>query len=127
MPFPYAFNLFTHNSAMTEHGYVEEELKMLYETRKILEDESIGVNATCVRVPILRAHSEALNVTFHHPLEVEEAYEILEKAKGINVLEDRAKNRFPMPIDAMNRETVYCGRIRKDRSHPNTLDLSGCW
>src|ERR1700722_641798 len=67
MPFPYAFNLFTHNSAMTENGYVEEELKMLHETRKILEDESIGINATCVRVPVLRAHSEALNVTFHQP------------------------------------------------------------
>lgn len=123
MPFPYAFNLFTHNSTLTESGYVEEELKMLYETRKILEDETIQINATCVRVPILRAHSEALNVTFHNSLSVADAYDILSKAKGIAILEDRARNRFPMPIDAMGQETVYCGRIREDRSHPNTLDI----
>ncbi len=123
MPFPYAFNLFTHNSPLTESGYVEEELKMLHETRKILEDETIQVNATCVRVPILRAHSEALNVTFHQHLSVNEAYDILKRAPGIAILEDRARNRFPMPIDAMGQETVLCGRIREDHSYPNTLDL----
>ena len=123
IPFPYAFNLFTHNSALTESGYVEEELKMLHETRKILEDDKIQVHATCVRVPILRAHSEALNVTFHDRLSVEEAYAILQNAPGVTILEDRAKNRFPMPIDAMGQHTVYCGRIREDHSCPNTLDL----
>ena len=123
MPFPYAFNLFAHNSAMTESGYVEEELKMRYETRKILEDDTIQVHATCVRVPILRAHSEALNVTFHDRFSVEEAYAILRNAPGVTILEDRARNRFPMPIDAMGQHAVFCGRIRADHSCPNTLDL----
>src|SRR5690606_29659190 len=67
LPFPYAFNLYPHNSALHANGYVEEELKMLYETRKILEDDSIGVSATCVRVPVLRAHSVAANVEFKKP------------------------------------------------------------
>lgn len=123
MPFPYAFNLFTHNSCFHENGYAEEELKMLFETQKILDDPAIHVHATCVRVPVLRAHSEALNVTFEHAMSVEEAYAILQKAPGVCLLEDRARNRFAMPIDAMEQELIYCGRIRKDPSYPNTLDL----
>jgi aspartate-semialdehyde dehydrogenase len=123
MPFPYAFNLFTHNSAMTANGYAEEELKMLYETRKILEDETIQLTATCVRVPVLRAHSEALNVEFHRLATAKEARAILEKAPGLIVLEEWEKNRFPMPIDATGRDEVFCGRIRKDLSSSNTLDL----
>jgi aspartate-semialdehyde dehydrogenase len=122
MPYPYAFNLFTHNSALTESGYVEEELKMCYESQKILEAEVL-INATCVRVPVLRAHSIALNVCFHAPLSAKEAYALIEKAPGIEILEDRKSNRFPMPIDAMGKENVYCGRIREDRTQPNTLDL----
>jgi aspartate-semialdehyde dehydrogenase len=123
MPFPYAFNLFAHNSLFNENGYAEEELKMRHETQKILEDPTIQVHATCVRVPVLRAHSEALNVTFEREVSVEEAYTILKNAPGLAILEDRARNRFPMPIDAMQQELVYCGRIRKDPTHPNTLDL----
>lgn len=123
MPFPYAFNLFTHNSPLSENGYVDEELKMLYETRKILEDEQIWVNATCVRVPILRAHSEALNVTFHNPITKELAVEILKNAPGLTLLEDRSINRFPMPSDASGQDSVFCGRIREDLSCPNTLDI----
>lgn len=123
MPFPYAFNLFTHNSSFHESGYAEEELKMRYETQKILSDPTIHVHATCVRVPVLRAHSEALNVTFEREMSVEEAYAILKEAPGVVLLEDRARGRFPMPLDAMQQEAIYCGRIRKDISHPNTLDL----
>ena len=123
MPHPYAFNLFPHNSPLNEEGYAEEEVKMLEETRKILSDNAIWVNATCVRVPVLRAHSEALNVTFENPVSVEEAYAILKQAPGITILEDRAQNRFPMPIDASGQDAVFCGRIRKDLSLPNTLDL----
>lgn len=123
MPFPYAFNLFTHNSPLSENGYVDEELKMLYETRKILEDDKIWVNATCVRVPILRAHSEALNVTFHNPITKELAIETLKNAPGLTLLEDRSLNRFPMPIDASGQDSVFCGRIREDLSCPNTLDI----
>jgi aspartate-semialdehyde dehydrogenase len=123
MPYPYAFNLFPHNSPLDGMGYVEEEVKMLYETRKILEDDQIWVNATCVRVPILRVHSEALNVTFSQPVSVEEAYAVLKEAQGLTILEDRENNRFPMPSDASGQDHVFCGRIRKDLSFPNTLDL----
>jgi aspartate-semialdehyde dehydrogenase len=123
MPHPYAFNLFPHNSSLNADGYAEEELKMLQETRKILEDDQIWVNATCVRVPVLRAHSEALNVTFSQPIDVEQAYAILHKTPGLKILEDRSLNRFPMPSDASGIDEVLCGRIRKDPSFPHTLDL----
>jgi aspartate-semialdehyde dehydrogenase len=123
MPHPYAFNLFPHDSPIDDNGYAEEELKMLHETRKILNDDQISIHATCVRVPVLRAHSEALNITFNQPVSVEEAYEVLGKAPGLTILEDRKRNRFPMPSDATGQDDVFCGRIRKDLSFPNTLDL----
>lgn len=124
IPHPYAFNLFPHNSPFDlTTGYAEEENKIREETLKILEDDSMGIHATCVRVPVLRAHSEALNVTFTKPLSVEEAYAILREAPGVIVLEDRAHNRFPMPSDATGQDAIFCGRIRQDLSCPNTLDL----
>jgi aspartate-semialdehyde dehydrogenase len=123
MPHPYAFNLFPHNSPLNVEGYAEEEVKMLEETRKILEDDQIWVNATCVRVPVLRAHSEALNITFSRPVSVQEAYEVLGSAPGLTLLEDRKNNRFPMPSDATGQDNVFWGRLRKDPSFPNTLDL----
>lgn len=123
MPHPYAFNLFIHNSKLLENDYVEEEIKMVNETRKIFEDPDIRINATCVRVPILRAHSEALNIEFNKNVTPEEAYKILKKAPGVEILEDRNKNRWPMPIDASGKDSVYVGRIRKDLSQDNTLDL----
>jgi aspartate-semialdehyde dehydrogenase len=123
IPFPYAFNLFLHNSALQENSYTDEELKMVYETRKILEDDNIRVTATCVRVPVLRAHSEALNVEFHTPMSSKEAYEILKNTPGVTVYEDREQNRFPMPQDAVGQDTIFCGRIREDLSQENTLDL----
>lgn len=119
LPYPSAFNLFLHNSALNPNGYVDEELKMLYETQKILSNPHIQVNATCVRVPVLRAHSQALNVTFSQDICPQKAYEILKKAPGIKVCEER----FPMPIDAAGQNDVYCGRIRKDLSCAHTLDL----
>jgi aspartate-semialdehyde dehydrogenase len=123
MPFPYAFNLFLHNSPMTESGYVEEELKMLYETHKILENTHIRISATCVRVPIFRAHSISLNVEFMDALTKRKAYELLHLAKGVTVLENWAENRFPMPTDATGEDNVLCGRIREDHSQPHTLEL----
>ncbi len=123
LPHPYAFNLFPHNSAMGPEGYCEEEVKLLKESRKILADNSLRITGTCVRVPVLRTHAEALNVEFHKPLSVERAYEILNKAAGVTVLEDRAKNRWAMPIDVAGKDNVYVGRIRKDQSQDNTLEL----
>lgn len=123
IPHPYAFNLFLHNSPLQENGYVEEEIKLLQETRKILEDASIRIAATCVRVPVLRSHAESINAEFHNPISPEEAYQILQNAPGVEFLEDYSKNRFPMPIDATGKDSVFCGRIRKDLSQENTLDL----
>jgi aspartate-semialdehyde dehydrogenase len=123
IPFPYAFNLFLHNSPLLGSDYCEEEMKMVYETRKILNEPQIKINATCVRVPVLRAHSEALNVEFYNPLSATEAYRLLEQAPGVCRLEDKGKNRFPMPIDAVGKTDVFYGRIRQDISQSNTLDL----
>ena len=123
IPHPYAFNLFPHNSPMTDNGYCEEELKMVKETHKIFHDNAIKVTATCVRVPVLRAHSEALNIEFEQEPDIEEVYRILKAAPGVEVLEDRAKNRWPMPLDASGRDPVLVGRVRKDLTQPKTLDV----
>jgi aspartate-semialdehyde dehydrogenase len=122
-PQQYAFNLFPHNSPLLENGYCEEEIKMVRETHKIMGDPSIRINATCVRVPVLRAHSEALNIEFHRDVSVEEAYAVLKKAPGLVIHEDRAHNRWATPVDASGQDPVLVGRLRKDLSQPNTLDL----
>ena len=123
LPHPYAFNLFPHNSPMTANGYCEEEIKLQNESRKILGDDSLRITGTCVRVPVLRTHAEALNVEFHRPLSVEQAYDLLKKAVGVTILEDRPNNRWAMPTDVAGKDNVYVGRIRKDLSQDNTLDL----
>jgi len=123
LPHPYAFNLFPHNSPMTANGYCEEEIKLQKESRKILGDDSLRITGTCVRVPVLRTHAEALNVEFHRPLSVEQAYALLKNAVGVTILEDRANNRWAMPTDVAGKDNVYVGRIRKDLSQDNTLDL----
>jgi len=124
LPLPYAFNLFPHNSPwLDDQGYCEEEIKLVKETHKILGDTSPRITATCVRVPVLRAHSEALNVEFVKPLSVARAYEILGKAVGVTIREDRKANRWPMPIDVSGHDNVQVGRIRVDQSQPNTLDI----
>lgn len=123
IPHPYAFNLFPHNSSMMENGYCEEEMKMVKETRKIFNEPNFKATATCVRVPILRAHSEALNIQLEKKASVEEIYEVLKSAPGVEVLEDRAKNRWPMPLDASGKDPVFAGRVRQDLSQENTFDL----
>jgi aspartate-semialdehyde dehydrogenase len=116
IPHPYAFNLFPHNSPMTDNGYCEEELKMVKETRKIFHEPDIRITATCVRVPVLRAHSEALNIEFEQEPDLDEVYRILKAAPGGN-------NRWPMPLDASGRDPVLVGRVRKDLTQPKTLDI----
>ena len=123
LPHPYAFNLFPHNSALGANGYCEEEMKMVNETAKITGDPDIRVNATCVRVPVLRTHAEAINVEFGGELSVERAYEALEKAPGVRVFEDRAKNRWAMPTDVAGQDDVFVGRLRQDPTQANTMDL----
>ena len=117
LPHPYAFNLFSHNSPMDqESGYNEEELKMPREMHKIFGDKDIRVAATCVRVPVLRAHAEALTVEFENPITPEEVREILKTAPGVKVVDDRAKNYFPMPKDSTGQGDILVGRIRRDTS-----------
>lgn len=125
-PYPLAFNLFPHNSPLNDQGYCEEEMKMVNETRKIFSAPQLRITATCVRVPVLRAHSEAINLEFEQPLSVAEAREILSQAPGVQLMEDWAANHFPMPIEATGRDEVLVGRIRQDVSHPCGLELWLC-
>jgi aspartate-semialdehyde dehydrogenase len=122
-PYPLAFNLFPHNSPLNDQGYCEEEMKMVKETRKIFNAADLRVTATCVRVPVLRAHSEAINIEFAEPMPVAKAREILADAPGVKLVEDWQANYFPMPIDATGRDEVLVGRIRQDISHPCGLEL----
>ena len=126
LPYSLAFNLFLHNSPLQENSYCEEELKMLHETRKIMGLPDLRVSATCVRVPVLRAHSEAINIEFTEPFPVEEARALLAAAPGVELIEDFASNRFPMPTDVTGRDPVAVGRIRQDLSEPNALELWLC-
>ena len=122
-PYPLAFNLFPHNTPINQQGYCEEEMKMVNETRKIFEVSDLRVSATCIRVPVLRAHSEAINLEFDHPFNVAEAREILNQAPGVKLVEDWQANYFPMPIEASGQDDVLVGRIRQDISHPCGLEL----
>lgn len=120
LPHPYAFNLFSHNSPMDPaSGYNEEELKMGNETRKIFGDHTLRIAATCIRVPVLRAHAIALNVEFAEPVTPETVRAILHEAPGVRVVDDRATNRFPMPVEASGRDEILVGRIRADMSDPS--------
>ena len=126
LPHSLAFNLFLHNSPLQANGYCEEELKMLNETRKIMALPDLRLSATCVRVPVLRAHSEAVNIEFEQPFSVDEARALLAAAPGVELLEDFEANRFPMPTDVTGRDPVAVGRIRQDLSDPNALELWLC-
>ena len=126
LPYSLAFNLFLHNSPLQANGYCEEELKMVNETRKIMGVPELRLSATCVRVPVLRAHSEAVNIEFHEPFPVDEARDLLKVAPGVELLENFESNRFPMPTDVTGRDPVAVGRIRQDLSDPNALELWLC-
>lgn len=122
-PYPLAFNLFPHNTPLNEQGYCEEEMKMVNETRKIFSEPDLRVSATCIRVPVLRAHSEAINLEFGQPFPAAKARTAIQQAAGVKLVEDWEANYFPMPIDATGQDDVLVGRIRQDLSHPNGLEL----
>ena len=124
LPYPIAFNLFSHNTEIDEHGYCEEEVKMIRETRKMFHDDSILVSPTCVRVPVLRAHSEAMTVEFEEPVSEEEVRRILGEAPGVALVDDREANHFPMPLEASGRDEVLVGRVRQDLSRPDGTGVS---
>ncbi|HLL88404.1 MAG TPA: aspartate-semialdehyde dehydrogenase, partial [Tepidisphaeraceae bacterium] len=109
-------NLFSHNTAIAVNGYNEEENKMVNETRKIFGDPRIMVSATCIRIPIPRAHCESINLEFQQPITPDEVRTILSKAPGVRIVDDREANHFPMPLEASGQDLVLVGRIRQDLS-----------
>ncbi|HNW92863.1 MAG TPA: aspartate-semialdehyde dehydrogenase [bacterium] len=118
-------NVFAHNSAVGANGYNEEEMKMVNETRKIFSAPGIMVTATCVRVPVPRAHCEAINLEFSRPITPAEVRAILAKAPGVKIVDEPAKNHFPMPLEASNQDDILVGRIRQDisRTDGRGIDL----
>ena len=125
LPHPYAFNVFSHNTKVDpETGYNEEETKVMQETRKIFGEPELRVTATCVRVPVLRAHCIALNIECEEPLSVAEARAILSAAPGVRLVDDMERNYFPMPHDASGKDDVLVGRIRRDVSDPSGRTLA---
>lgn len=122
-PHRIAFNCLPHIDAFLDNGYTKEEMKMVNETRKILEDETIGVTATTVRVPVFYGHSESVNVETKEPVSAEEVKALLEKTPGIKVVDDPQKNMYPLAIDAAGDDLTLVGRIRKDESIPNGINM----
>ena len=120
-PTQIAFNLFPHIDVFQDNGYTKEEMKMVHETRKIMNAPNMQISATCVRVPVLRAHSEAVWVETEKPLSESEARELFEKESGIVVQDERESGGYPTPWHITETQETYVGRIRKDISHPNGL------
>ena len=115
-----AFNVIPHIDVFTENDYTKEEMKMFNETRKIMHSD-IKVSATCVRVPVMRAHSEAIWVEFDRPVTPAEARAAFEAAEGVVVMDNPAEKEYPMPLFIAHKEPVYVGRIREDVTDPNCL------
>ena len=119
-----AFNALPHIDTFQENGYTREEMKMVWETQKIFEDETISVNPTCVRIPVFHGHSEAVHIETKQPISAVEAQALLESAPGVEVIDTRADGGYPTPVsEAAGSDPVYVGRIREDISHPMGLDL----
>lgn len=124
LPHPYAFNLFSHNTPIDEHGSNDEEKKVVQETRRILGLPTLRVGVTCVRVPVLRAHSESVTVEFIGPGPSEaQARAALAAFPGLRIIDDREGNVFPMPLTATGQDDVLVGRIRRDVSHPSAISM----
>jgi aspartate-semialdehyde dehydrogenase len=125
LPHPYAFNLFSHNTKIDpQTGYNEEETKVIRETHKIYGDDSIRIAATCVRVPVLRAHSIAINFECERPITPEQVRDIMQTAPGVKVVDDPERNYFPMPKDASGQDPILVGRIRRDLSDPSGRSIA---
>ena len=123
-PVQIAFNLIPHIDDFLDNGYTKEEMKLVWETRKILGDESIQVNPTAVRVPVFFGHSEAVNIETRDKLTAAQARELLERAPGVEVVDERGPGGYPTPVThASGTDPVYVGRIREDLSHPRGLNL----
>ncbi|WP_163518008.1 aspartate-semialdehyde dehydrogenase [Gelidibacter japonicus] len=122
-PYPINKNVIPHCDVFEENGYTKEEMKLVRETQKILDDRSIAVTATAVRVPTQGGHSEAVNIEFENDFDVSEIRKLLSKTPGVVVQDNLDVNTYPMPIYANGKDDVFVGRIRRDESQPNTLNL----
>jgi aspartate-semialdehyde dehydrogenase len=123
-PHPIDMNLLPHIDVFSDDDYTKEEIKMIKETRKILRAETLGVTATCVRVPVMGGHSESVNIELNEAFDLDTVKSILSEMPGVVVTDDPTQNKYPMPLDAFGKDEVFVGRIRKDASQPNTLN---CW
>lgn len=116
-------NVLPHIDVFLDNGYTKEEMKMVNETKKIMSDESIQVTATTVRIPVIGGHSEAINIEFEKDYDLKDVFELLKNAPGVVVVDDVANFKYPMPKDAHGKDEVFVGRIRRDESQPNTLNM----
>ena len=122
-PYRIDLNVLPHIDVFQENGYTKEEMKMINETKKILDDQHMAVTATTVRIPVIGGHSESVNVEFHEDFELNEVRELLSNAAGVVVEDDVEQLKYPMPINAHNRDEVFVGRLRRDESQPKTLNM----
>ncbi len=122
-PYPIDLNVIPHIDVFFENGYTKEEMKMVNETKKILNDDAVAVTATAVRIPTIGGHSEAVNIEFANEFELTEVRSILERTEGVVVVDNPEKLEYPMPINAHGKDDTFVGRIRRDETQPNTLNL----
>ena len=120
---PIDLNVLPHIDVFQPNGYTKEELKMVNETKKIMGDDSIRVTATCVRVPVVGGHSESVNVEFAHDFELADVRDVLRHTDGVELVDEPSQNSYPMPKDSHGRDAVLVGRLRRDETQPNTLNM----
>ena len=125
MAYPYQIdlNVIPQIDVFTENGYTKEEMKMINETRKIMGDDSIRLTTTTVRIPVMGGHSESVNIEFENEFDIAEVTALLGQTEGIIVIDDIANLKYPMPKDAHEKDEVFVGRIRRDESMPNSLNM----
>ena len=121
--YPIDLNVIPQIDVFLDNGYTKEEMKMVHETKKIMQDDSIRVTATTVRIPVLGGHSESVNVEFENDFDLSEVKSILQNSEGIVVVDDITNQQYPMPMDAHEKDDVFVGRLRRDESQPNTLNM----
>ena len=122
-PYPIHKNAIPHCDVFLENGYTKEEMKLVHETHKILGDDTIGITATAIRIPVVGGHSEAINIEFENPFEISDIRKLLHNTPGVVVQDNPETNTYPMPIYAEGKDEVFVGRIRRDTSHANALNL----
>src|SRR5205809_1020389 len=121
--YPIDLNVLPHIDVFLENGYTKEEMKMVNETRKIMRDDSIRLTATTVRVPVKGGHSESVNIEFENEFDIEEVKQLLCNAPGVVLVDDPANQKYPMPMDAHEKDEVFVGRLRRDETQPKTLNM----